>query len=59
VEKKVKVEFNLDSKIVEQLKQMAKYKSCDPEVIVTKALKKFISQHRDFFPDLEITDEDD
>ena len=54
----VKLEIFLEGAIVEKLKVMAKYKECDESEIVNKAMKKFISQHKDYFPGSDLVEEE-
>lgn len=50
-EKTVKVELELDAKVAEQLTMMETYSKISRFELVDTALKRFISQHKDFLPD--------
>ena len=55
---KVSIEIELEDTIAQKLEEMATYKSCEKSDIVNKALKKFISQHKDYFPGGEDSGDD-
>lgn len=48
---KGKLELELEAKIIEQLGVMEGYTKISRNELVTIALKRFISQHKDYFPD--------
>lgn len=45
-----KAEFNLDPKIIEQIDAMASYTKISRDELMTIAMKRFISGHKDYFP---------
>ena len=47
----VKVELNLEKTLADQLLQMESYTKISKSEIVTTALLRFISAHKDYFPD--------
>ncbi|MBI3557352.1 MAG: hypothetical protein HY074_13895 [Deltaproteobacteria bacterium] len=47
----VKVELDLEREVADQLFQMEKYTKISKSEIVTTALLRFISAHKDYFPD--------
>ena len=47
----VKVELDLEREIADQLLAMEGYTKIAKSEIVTVALKRFISAHKDYFPD--------
>lgn len=47
----VKAEFELEKTIVDQLKAMESHTKISQSELVTTALKRFISQHKDYFPE--------
>lgn len=49
--KTVKVELELDAKVAEQLTIMENYSKLSRFELVDTALKRFISQHKDYFPE--------
>ena len=49
--KKVKVELELDAKVAEQLTIMENFSKISRFELVDTALKRFISQHKDYFPE--------
>lgn len=46
-----KIELDLEAKLVEQLKVMEGYTKISKSELVATALKRFISAHKDYFPD--------
>ena len=48
-----KIEINFEQQVADQLSVMSKHKEQDISQIVNKAVKKFISQHKDYFPNGE------
>lgn len=47
----VKVELDLEKHLAEQLQQMESHTKISKSEIVTTALKRFISSHKDYFPE--------
>ena len=47
----VKVELDLERELAEQLSVMEGYTKISKSEIVTIAMKRFISAHKDYFPD--------
>ena len=47
----VKVELDLEKSLVEQLSIMENYTKISKSEIVATALKRFISAHKDYFPE--------
>lgn len=45
-----KIEIKLEKEVIESLKEMSQYTKHTQDAIVNVALKRFISQHKDFFP---------
>lgn len=46
-----KIELDLEKLLVDQLGVMSNYTKIPKSEIVTTALKRFISAHKDYFPD--------
>jgi hypothetical protein len=46
----VRVELDLEKKIADQLRAMEEFTKIPKSEIVATALKRFISQHKDYFP---------
>ena len=46
-----KIELELESKLVEQISVMEKYTKISKSELVGTAVKRFISAHKDYFPD--------
>lgn len=49
-----KVELEVEKEVVEQLAQMESFTKHTRSEIVNTALKRFISQHKDFFPPVHL-----
>ena len=43
-------QIELEKNIIEQIQAMEQYTKISKEELVTTALKRFISQHKDYFP---------
>lgn len=43
--------IELEKKIIEQLQVMESYTKISQEELIATALKRFISQHKDYFPE--------
>lgn len=48
---KGKLEVEIEKKIIEQLQVMEDFTKLSKADLVTTALKRFISQHKDYFPE--------
>ena len=48
-----KMDIDFEQKVAEQLQVMSAHKNQSISEIVNKAVKKFISQHKDYFPNGE------
>ena len=46
-----KIEFELDVKIIKQFEAMEKHTKISKSELASIALKRFISQHKDYLPD--------
>lgn len=46
----VRVDLEIEKPVVEQLQQMTEYTKIPKGELVTTALKRFISAHKDYFP---------
>lgn len=46
-----KIELELEKTLIEQLHIMESHTKISKEDLVTTALKRFISQHKDYFPE--------
>ena len=54
------IEISFESNVADQLGEMSKFTKQDVSLLVNKAVKKFISQHKDYFPNGEkINNEED
>ena len=45
-----KLEISIEKSVCDMLNEMATYTKLTPDEISNTALKRFISQHKDFFP---------
>lgn len=46
-----RIELELEAKLIEQLQTMESYTKISKSELVTTALKRFISSHKDYFPE--------
>lgn len=50
VVKAIRMEIEIEEDVAQKLKVMCEFKKLTPGEIVNKAMKKFITQHSDYFP---------